>query len=348
MLDAGAFPHIFRAIVASTPPDGLISLRAACKSLRKEVDADLATHVLLWNNGRVSSRLLPKGRLPRPLSELCDHVKTLDIQPMDWVEYPPDSESGDDPPSQERPDAFPCGRIATHTLPLLPHLRTVRRWGRLVYWAPPARLRVTHYPTNDSEGQPIRGQAMWYMHSPSAMSRLNRLDIGFRTPPRYVMAGARTGALLDRIEEHKVKRAVDSTNDVECGGHCDAECSECDRSCRGEGQECGAKTGKGKVRTPASRADHFAALLAMLWLEEKYKGDEWVLVDVESWPQWEGMCGVAEAIRERLKQCCAAAGWNEAQMKEIERRLRFLSGKEYEEEIGEAAALELDDHRWRF
>jgi hypothetical protein len=336
-LDAEAYPHIFRAIVAATPPAGLLALRAASKTLRDTVDARLASHILLWTDGRVSSRLLPTGRLPRPLPELAEHVAIADLQAphVDWSRYDSDG----------APDATPhrcrCGwsttRPPAHLADLvLPNLATIRRWGPHTCWAPPAPRRVTHYGgAPDAEGGAVPDEVVWYLHSPGAPSRFNRLDLG--AEPRYVIGGARTGALFGMIEELKVQREVDSADEAECGSGC-SSCSECGET----------RVTTRKVRTPATRADHFAALLAMFWLDDEDEDGAWVLVDVEEWPEWDGLRGVAAAIRERVARCCVAAHWDEAQMAGIDKKLRFLSTEEYEAEIGEVAVLEGDDHEWAF
>ncbi|BEJ13889.1 hypothetical protein CspHIS471_0310630 [Cutaneotrichosporon sp. HIS471] len=152
------------------------------------------------------------------------------------------------------------------------------------------------------------------------MSRFNRIDDG--GVPRYVVAGARTGALFNMIDEWGVKQEVDGADELEA----DNDSNETNK---------------------ASLADHFAALLAMFRLDDEDEDATWALVDVERWPQFEGV-EVKDAIRARVARCCVAANWDEGQMEGIDQKLRFLTMSEYQEEMGNVAALERDDHGWAF
>ncbi|GMK53797.1 hypothetical protein CspeluHIS016_0103830 [Cutaneotrichosporon spelunceum] len=334
-------PYILQSVVAATPPDSLLSLRAASVALRDSVDARLAAHVLLWADGRVSSRLLPTGRLPRPLSALADRVKTLDVQ------APPlraDNARASASALSHSGPTCRCGWTSTppHDLPPLPHLETVRRWGAHTCWAPPAPRTVTHYgPALDADSGHVPERVVWYLHSPAAVSRFNRLDVG--DAPRYVIGGARTGALFDMIDELGVKAEVESA-DAQAQAQAEGR-----GEVGGEHERRGKGSGEGESRRRASVADHFGALLAMLWLLDHDEDGVWTLVDAESWPQWEGRGDVEAAIRGRVARCCVVANWDKKQLEGIERKLRFLSLAEYEAEIGEVAALEGDDdHGWRF
>ncbi|BEI90691.1 uncharacterized protein CcaverHIS019_0307610 [Cutaneotrichosporon cavernicola] len=331
MLDANTYPHILRSIVTATPPNGLLCLRTASKSLRNAVDARLSSHILVWENGRISSRLLPFQCLPRPLPELAEHVKILDIQAphVEWGDEENrmcDLSISNSSRSISRPSSTPtcrCGWSALpHALPPLPNLQTVRRWGPHTCSAPPSPQTVTHYgPAIDAEGGPVPDKLVWYLLSPAAVSRFNRIDDG--GVPRYVVAGARTGALFNIIDELGFKKEVEGVDELE------------------------ADNDSNETNEAVSLAYHFAALLSMFWLDDEDEDATWALVDVESWPQFEGV-EVKDAIRARVARCCAAANWDEGQMEGIDQKLRFLTMSQYQQEIGEVAALERDDHGWAF
>ncbi|CAK9780464.1 hypothetical protein CC85DRAFT_300385 [Cutaneotrichosporon oleaginosum] len=320
-IDAGAYPHILCAIVAAAPPAALLTLRATSKSLREAVDTRLASHVLLWADGRVSSRLLPSGRLPFRLADLADHIHILDIQ-MFVPRRPGDSGLRvlQDRFLWARCDANTrcnCGwsRLAQPRFPPMPHLRAVRRWGPHTCWAP-AVPRLTHFEaSHHADTWHVPDDVAWYILPTWAVSRFNRVDVDAR--PRYVLAGTRTRGLFGMVDEWNVKRAVDRAD-------------------------------KEDEERSATRADYFAALLAMVWLHDEDKDGKWTLVDVESWPEWEGATGVADTIRQRITRCCVAAHLYKGKKAGIEDKLRFISSEEYEEEMGELAALEEDDHEWKF
>lgn len=377
MLDAEAYPHILTSIFAQATLSSLYTLRATSRTLRDQIDAKLASHVMSFSDGRYASRVAPTHRLPRPISDLSQNVKILDIQApsVEWSKpyHPYESNVEDDTSStlgQLSISASPNCRCGWPTLAPPPHLapfadpaafpnlHTVRRWGPHTCWIPPAAAKVTHFGGEaDSEGGKVPDEVMWYIHSPDDVSRFIRLDLPGEGKvggdiARYGIAGRRVAALFEMAEEMDAAGVVDSA---------DEEDSDYDEEEEVNGQEGGKegkenenegcnRTSKSK-KTRASLADGFAALLAMFWLDDPEEEEAWwALVDVEKWSVWaESSEDVVQTIRKRVSRCCAHADWNAEEMAAIDEKLRFMSAQEYRAEVGEGVwELEMDDHGWVF
>lgn len=371
ILDADAYPHIFTSILLSAPYPSLLALRTTTRVLRDAIDARLAKHILVFEDGRLASRLAPRGRLPRPLSEVGEHVRVLDIKPPRLPLLAPT-----DPLSLRLtiPEPFPimtsplpgrcrCGLSESipppHLRPLalsLPNLTTVRRWGDHTCWSPAAKAGITHFRAEADDDPRIADEAMWYLHSPSASSRFNRLHLPGGGVEKYSLAGERVRELFEKVDKMGGVEACESADEE---AEAEAEAGE-DADDEGEVKGAGTRERKNGKKTPAhtpahphaSRADGFAAFLALLWLDDPEDEDEsWALVDVEHWSVWDDAerGDVARIIKERVWRCLVNAGWDEDELEAAEDKLRFLSGEEYRAEVGEeVAALEMDDHAWKF
>lgn len=79
-LDAASYPHLLDLIFAYAPPSSLLALRGASHSLRDRADGILARHILVFADGRVASRLAPRGRLP--LLPIPLHPSTAPTHPQ--------------------------------------------------------------------------------------------------------------------------------------------------------------------------------------------------------------------------------------------------------------------------
>ena len=392
MLDAAAYPHIFDAIFAAAPSTTFPALRATSRELRNAVDARLARRILVFADGRIASRLAPRGRLPRPLAELGAHVRVLDWQhpasffdslgSFPWKDWELTRTHSDERLTPDRRvwdglsglmDALtlpsiafsgwlcPCGRLcaqppahlASFADPgLLPALQTVCTWGSHDCWTPRAHVRLQFQGDTTLGFPPL---IHLYIHSPAAASRFNIIKVGDELHRRVVWAGMHTECLLKasidlrRLEEQASTHAQDPQEVTQV------------------------------VRTPTEIAELFAALLAR-WIAtafseafseaafvepiptnptRKYAAllAEWltftdghddevgdfVLVDVEAWPGFEGLGAVRDVLSETLQEYCTRYG-NAGRADKV----RFITTTQYEEEMGEEAALEADEHWWKF